>query len=58
MNKSIVCLLIAGIVLAMLHVPATMVHLAVITGLLLMTVKVLWGVLQRFSTPHRDLTAR
>ena len=54
MNKTIAALLIAGMVLAVLHIPDTMIHLAVITGLLLVTVRLLWAVLERFSSPgHR-----
>ena len=58
MNSTIVCLLIAGLVLAMLHIPATVVHLAIIVGLLMLTVKFMWAVLQRFANPSRDLPAR
>lgn len=58
MDKTILSLLVLGAILAMLHVPATMVHLAIITTLLLATVKLLWSVIERFSTSNRDLTLR
>jgi len=50
MDKTIVGLLIAGAVLAVLHIPATVIHLGIITVLLLVSVKWLWWMLQRFSS--------
>ena len=58
MNSTIASLLIAGLILALLHIPATVVHLAIIVGLLLLTVKFMWAVLQRFAAPSRDSIAR
>lgn len=54
MNKSILSLLIFGLVLAMLHMPNTLLHLGLITGLLVGTVKLFWGIMQSFSTAGRS----
>ena len=57
MDTTILWLLMAGVALAFLHTPTTMVHLAIITCLLLMTVKFLWAMLQQMGA-SRDLPAR
>lgn len=58
MDKTIVCLLAAGLALAVLHIPSTMIHLAIIVSLLLGTIKLLWAVLQRFVPNNQDISLR
>ncbi|MFK8186682.1 MAG: hypothetical protein AB8B99_25175 [Phormidesmis sp.] len=53
MNKSIACLLVFGFGLAVLHSPAMVIHLSIITGLILVAVKVFWSLLQVFAAPSQ-----
>lgn len=58
MNKSIACLLLLGFVVAVLHTPAMVIHVGIITVLILMAVKFFWFVLQVFSTPAQKTPIR
>ena len=55
MNKSIACLLLLGFALALLHTPATVIHLGIIAALILVSVKFFWFVLQSFSAHPKDM---
>ncbi|MGB7248818.1 MAG: hypothetical protein WBC73_07760 [Phormidesmis sp.] len=57
MNKSILLLTIAGIALAILHMPNFMLTMAIITCLVTATVKLFWAMLQAFSTPSGQSSA-
>lgn len=63
MNKSILCLALFGLALAIVHMPGVMLTLGVITGLILLAVRLLWLVLEPLSGPtgtrgERDDLAR
>ena len=58
MDKTIASLLVVGLVLAVLHVPTTVIHLAIIVSLLMVTIKLLWAILQRFASFDQDIAAR
>ncbi|MEL6468458.1 MAG: hypothetical protein AAFQ74_01915 [Cyanobacteria bacterium J06623_4] len=49
MDKSILCLAVLGVALAILHVPSVMLTLAIIFGLLSLSIKLFWSMLQSFS---------
>jgi len=50
MNKTILCLLLLGVGLAILHVPEAVIHVGVISGLLVLTIKLFWAMIQSFSS--------
>lgn len=51
MDKSIFSLIVIGIILAVLHVPHTLLTLGVIGCLAIATIKLFWTVLETFSSP-------
>ena len=53
MNKSILLLMILGLFLAVLHTPNVVLALAMITGLVTLAIKLIWSVMQAFSTSGR-----
>ncbi|MEM9088446.1 MAG: hypothetical protein AAGC93_06845 [Cyanobacteria bacterium P01_F01_bin.53] len=53
MNKSILSLVILGLFLAVLHAPNVVLALAMIMGLVTLAVKLIWSVMQAFSTSGR-----
>jgi len=50
MNKTILCLVLLGIGLTILHIPNVVVHLGIISGLLILTIKLFWAMMQSFSS--------
>lgn len=53
MNKSILLLMILGLFLSVLHAPNVVLAVAMITGLVTLAVKLIWSVMQAFSTSGR-----
>ena len=49
MDKSILSLVILGVVLAVVHVPSVVITVGIITLLVMVTTKLLWAVLQAYS---------
>ncbi len=65
MNKSILFLVVFGFALAVFCVPHAMLTLSIIIGLVILSIKLFWKVLEGFSTspsvaidPHRRPTRR
>ncbi|MEL6552199.1 MAG: hypothetical protein AAFQ63_01865 [Cyanobacteria bacterium J06621_11] len=54
MNKSILLLSLLGIALAILHIPAVMMPLAIIATLVFLTIKVFWSTMNVFSESNRS----
>ncbi|MEL6780540.1 MAG: hypothetical protein AAFO06_25215 [Cyanobacteria bacterium J06597_16] len=54
MNKRILALILFGVALAMMHMPEVMITVGIITGLVMVTTKLFWSVLQSFSGPVED----
>ena len=54
MNKSILLLSLLGIALAILHIPAVMMPLALISVLVFLTVKLFWNAMNIFSDDNRS----
>lgn len=52
MNKTILCLVLLGLGLAILHVPSVAIHLGIIAGLLIVTIKFFWAMMQSFSSQN------
>ena len=52
MDKTIFALLLLGLVLAILHAPSFVLHLGIITGLLLLTIRLFWLLLRPLSDPR------
>ena len=50
MDKTILCLMLLGIGLTLLHVPSVVLTLGVILGLVGLTVKLFWSMMQAFSS--------
>lgn len=53
MNKSILSLIILGLVLGMVHTPNVLLALVMIAGLVILSVKLFWGIMQAFSSAGR-----
>lgn len=53
MNKSILSLIIVGLILGMVHTPNVLLALVMITGLVTLSVKLFWGIMQAFSSAGR-----
>lgn len=53
MNKSILLLMILGLFLSVLHAPNVVLAVAMIMGLVTLAVKLIWSVMQAFSTSGR-----
>lgn len=51
MDKSILSLVVIGIILAVLHVPDVLLTLGIIGCLAIATIKLFWTVLETFSAP-------
>ncbi|MEL6900079.1 MAG: hypothetical protein AAFP07_03935 [Cyanobacteria bacterium J06606_4] len=58
MDKSILCLALLGVALAILHVPSVMLTLAIIFGLLSLSIKLFWSMLQSFSASQPAASSR
>lgn len=56
MNKSILSLIIIGIALGMVHTPNVLLALVMIAGLVTLSVKLFWGIMQAFSSNGRRNT--
>ena len=54
MDKTIFALLLLGLVLAILHAPSFVLHLGIITGLLLLTIRLFWMLLRPLSAPRSN----
>lgn len=57
MNKSILSLILVGLVLGMVHTPDVLLALVIIAGLVTLSVKLFWGVMQAFSSTGRHKNA-
>ncbi|MEM6868835.1 MAG: hypothetical protein AAGB19_01945 [Cyanobacteria bacterium P01_F01_bin.3] len=53
MTNSILVLIIAGILLAIFHIPSVVITLGVIGGLAFFTIKLFWRAMQLFSASHQ-----
>lgn len=51
MNMTILCLVLAVLALAILHVPSVMLTLGIVACLVGFSIKLSWAVLETFSSP-------
>jgi len=54
MTHTILLLIVAGIALAVLHIPSVVITLGIIGGLSFFTIKIFWRTMQLFSSSAKN----